>query len=73
MLSSADLHLERALFLATLMIFFGAGLLCTLIVFIINSVQKKKKKGLYYPLVFLVSGITVTSLAAVYFCMLFIR
>ncbi len=71
MLSSADLHLERALFLTALMIFFGAGFLCTLIVFIMNSIRKKSKKGLYYLFLFLISGIAVLGFAAVYFCMLF--
>ncbi|OCA78838.1 hypothetical protein BBH99_20495 [Chryseobacterium contaminans] len=70
MLSSADLHLERALFLAVLIIFFGAGLLCTIIVFIINSIRKKNKKGIYYFFLFLISGIAVLGLAAAYFCML---
>ncbi|HCN49497.1 MAG TPA: hypothetical protein DIT10_10450 [Chryseobacterium sp.] len=70
MLSSADLNLERALLLAVLIIFFGAGLLCTLIVFIINSIRKKRKTGLYYLFLFLISGITVLGLAVFYFCTL---
>lgn len=72
MLSSADLHLERALFLVALLIFFGAGFLCMLIAFIINSVQEKKKNGFYYFRVFLISGITILGLSAAFFCMLFI-
>lgn len=72
MISSIDLQLERELFLAVLMIFFGAGFLCTLITFIIHLVEKKKKKGSYYFLVFLISGITAISLA-VYLCMSFIK
>lgn len=72
MLSSADLHLERALFLVALMIFFGAGVLCTLIIFIMNSIRKKNKNGQYYLVVFLISGIIVVSLAAACFCMLLI-
>lgn len=67
MLSSADLHLERALFLAVLIIFFGAGLICTLIGFIINSLQKKNKKASYYLLLFVISGLTGIVLA-VFFC-----
>ncbi|MBP2619136.1 hypothetical protein J2772_004350 [Chryseobacterium jejuense] len=37
-----------------------------------NSLRKKNKNGLYYLLAFLISGITVASLAATYFCMLLI-
>lgn len=70
MLSSADLNLERALFLVVLMIFFGAGFFCTLLAFIINSIQKKNKKGLYYAFLFLISGIIAVILAAFYFSML---
>ncbi|MDR6369906.1 TctA family transporter [Chryseobacterium bernardetii] len=66
MLSSADLHLERALFLAVLIIFFGAGFLCTLISFIINFIQKKDKKGVYYLLIFLISGLIGVVLTAFY-------
>ena len=67
MLSSADLHLERALIIAALGLFFGAGFSYTLIVFIINSVRRKNKKTLYYVLSFLISGIIVVVLAALYF------
>ncbi|UTX49408.1 hypothetical protein [Chryseobacterium sp. MA9] len=66
MLSSADLHLERLLFLAVLIIFFGTGFLCMLITFIINSIQKKNKKGRYYILVFLIAGLVGVVLAAFY-------
>ncbi|HBN6700831.1 TPA: hypothetical protein L3261_000389 [Elizabethkingia anophelis] len=67
MLSSADLHLERALIIAALGLFFGAGFSYTLIAFIINSVRRKNKKTLYYVLSFLISGIIVVVLAALYF------
>ena len=67
MLSSADLHLERALFLAVLIIFFGAGLMCTLIGFIINFLQKKNKKASYYILLFVISGL-IGVVLAVSFC-----
>ncbi|KFF25722.1 hypothetical protein [Chryseobacterium vrystaatense] len=73
MLSSADLHLERALFLVALMIFFGAGVSYTLIVFIINSIQKKTKNAQYYMLSFLISGITILALIASYFFMIFME
>ncbi|AZA98425.1 hypothetical protein EG359_01855 [Chryseobacterium joostei] len=63
MLSSADLHFERALILTALILFLGAGFSC---MFIINSVKKKQKNILYYVLSFLVSGIIV--LALVTFC-----
>ncbi|CAI8788435.1 hypothetical protein [Chryseobacterium sp. IT-36CA2] len=66
MLSSADLHLERALFLAVLIIFFGAGILCTLIILIIHSLQKKNKTARYYFLSFLLSGVMGLILAAFY-------
>ena len=66
MLSSADLHLERLLFFAVLIIFFGTGFLCMLITFIINSIQKKNKKGRYYILVFLIAGLVGVVLAAFY-------
>ena len=67
MLSSADLHLERALIIAALALFFGAGLSYTLIIFIINSIRKKHQKVLYYVLSFLISGIIVVVLTALYF------
>lgn len=67
MLSSADLHLERALFLAVLILFFGTGFLCTLIAFIINSIRKKNKSGRYYILLFLISGAIGVVSAAFYF------
>lgn len=66
MLSSADLHLERALFLAVLILFFGTGFLCTLIIFIINSILKKNKTGRYYILGFLISGLIGVVLTAFY-------
>lgn len=66
MLSSADLHLERALFFAVLTIFLGAGFLCALIIFIINSLQKKDKKAVYYLLIFLISGLIGVVLTAFY-------
>lgn len=66
MLSSADLHLERALFLAVLILFFGTGFLCTLIVFIINSIRKKNKSGRYYLLIFIISGLIGVILTAFY-------
>lgn len=66
MLSSADLHLERALILTALILFLGAGFSCMFIIFIINSVKKKQKNILYYVLSFLVSGIIVLALVA--FC-----
>lgn len=66
MLSSADLHLERALFLAVLILFFGTGFLCTLIVFIINSIRKKNKSGRYYLLIFIISGLIGVVLTAFY-------
>ncbi len=72
MLSSADLHLERILLLTALTIFFGAGFSCMLIIFIINSVKKKQKSGLYYLLWFLIPGITVLALATLYLCMMLI-
>lgn len=67
MLSSADLHLERALFLAVLILFFGTGFLCTLIALIINSIRKKNKSGRYYILFFLISGAIGVASAAFYF------
>ncbi|AJW62113.1 hypothetical protein VO54_00626 [Elizabethkingia miricola] len=67
MLSSADLHLERALIITALALFFGAGLSYTLIIFIINSIRKKHQKVLYYVLSFLISGIIVVVLTALYF------
>ncbi|GEJ47433.1 hypothetical protein [Chryseobacterium sp. ON_d1] len=67
MLSSADLHLERALFLAVLILFFGTGFLCTLIALIINSIRKKNKSGRYYILLFLISGAIGVASAAFYF------
>ncbi|SHF73733.1 hypothetical protein [Chryseobacterium vrystaatense] len=73
MLSSADLHLERALFLIALIIFFGAGVSYTLIVFIINSIQKKTKNAQYYMLSFFISGIIVLALIASYFFMIFME
>ncbi|WP_276964239.1 hypothetical protein [Chryseobacterium sp.] len=66
MLSSADLHLERTLFLAVLIIFLGAGFLCTLITFIINFLQKKDKNGTYYLLTFIISGLVGVVLTAFY-------
>lgn len=66
MLSSADLHLE-GLFFAVLMIFFGAGFLCSLMVFIINSIGNKKEDVLYYLLLFLTSGIIALILVVSYF------
>ncbi len=69
MLSSADLHLERALFLAVLILFFGAGFLCTLITFIFHSILKRNKRVRYYIAVFLISGITGIALA-VFYCYL---
>ncbi|GEM_PF-651069 len=73
MLSSADLNLERALFIAVLTLFFGAGFLSTLLIFIMNAVRKKNKSTLYYFLWFLISGITAVILAGAYFYMLFIK
>ncbi|MDN3693283.1 hypothetical protein QWZ06_13810 [Chryseobacterium tructae] len=67
MLSSADLHLERALLIVALMIFFGVGFFCMFLVFIINSIQKKNKSGHYYFFLFLISGTIALSLAAFYF------
>ncbi|KUY29945.1 hypothetical protein [Elizabethkingia ursingii] len=67
MLSSADLHLERALILTALALFLGAGTSFTLIIFIINSIRKKHKKALYYVLSFLIFGIIVVVLAALFF------
>ncbi|KPE49613.1 hypothetical protein [Chryseobacterium indologenes] len=67
MLSSVDLNLERALFLAVLILFSGAGFSCTLIIFMINSIRKKHKNGWYYIFLFLVSGIIALILAASYF------
>lgn len=72
MLSSADLHIERALFLAVLILFFGAGFLVTLITFIINSLLKKNKKARYYFFVFLISGIIGVALAMFYCYMIFL-
>ena len=66
MLSSADLHLERALFFAVLIIFFGTGSLCTLIIFMINSLLKKNKTGRYYIFGFLISGLIGIVLTAFY-------
>jgi len=71
MLSSADLHLERALFLAVLILFFGTGFLCTLIVFIINSIRKKNKSGRYYLLIFIISGLIGVVLTAYCYMILF--
>ncbi|TZF98496.1 hypothetical protein FW781_00790 (plasmid) [Chryseobacterium panacisoli] len=70
MLSSADLHLERALFLAVLIVFFGTGFLCMLTTFIINLIRKKNKSGWYYMLLFLISGTVGVALAAFYFCII---
>ena len=66
MLSSADLHLERVLFLAVLVIFLGIGFLCTLIAFVINFLQKKDKNRKYYLLVFIISGLIGVVLTAFY-------
>lgn len=71
MLSSADLHLERALFLVVLILFFGTGFLCTLITFIMNWIRKKNKRGRYYILLFLISGTIGVALAAFYFYVIF--
>ncbi|AZA76374.1 hypothetical protein EG347_01945 [Chryseobacterium sp. G0186] len=73
MLSSADLQIERALFLSALIIFFGVGFSCTLIIFIINSIRKKPKNALYYVFSFLISGTIVLALAAFCFCMILIQ
>ncbi|MDQ1856560.1 hypothetical protein [Chryseobacterium sp. WLY505] len=70
MLSSADLHLERALFLAVFIIFLGVGFLCTLITFIINFLQKKEKNGKYYLLLFTISGLLGVVLTAFYVYMI---
>ena len=51
MLSSADLHLERALVLTALALFLGAGISFTLIIFIINSIRKNIKGTLLRPFV----------------------
>ncbi len=64
MLSSANLNLEGALIYIALMLFFGAGILYTLIVFIVNSVQKKPKSGSYYLISFFVSGFLVLLISA---------
>lgn len=66
MLSSADLNLERVIFIAALIIFLGAGLLCTLIVYMVNSIRKKNIKGRYYFLLFLISGAVILGLVAFY-------
>lgn len=66
MLSSVDLNLERILFLTALMLFFGAGFLCALIILIINSIRKKHKNSWYYALLFLVSGSIAVILGAFY-------
>ncbi|RXM38921.1 hypothetical protein BOQ62_14645 [Chryseobacterium sp. CH21] len=66
MLSSADLHLERALFLAVLILFFGAGILYTLIILIIHSLQKKIKTAGYYFLSFLLSGVIVVIMSILF-------
>lgn len=73
MLSSADLQIERALFLAALIIFFGVGFSCTLILFIINSIKQKPKNTPYYVFSFLISGTIVLALAAFYFCMMLLQ
>lgn len=73
MLSSVDLHLERALILSALILFFGAGLSYTLIIFIVNSVRKKQRNGLYYLLSFGISGIIVLALVSFYFYIMFIE
>lgn len=46
MLSSANLDIDGALIFIAVMLFFGSGILFTLIAFIINSLQKKKQKWL---------------------------
>jgi hypothetical protein len=66
MLSSADLNLERVIFITALIIFLGAGLLCTLIVYMVNSIRKKNIKGRYYFLLFLISGAVILGLVAFY-------
>ncbi|PWN65967.1 hypothetical protein C1638_006180 [Chryseobacterium oncorhynchi] len=73
MLSSADLHLERALILTALILFLGAGFSCMLIIFTINSVRKKQKNTLYYILSFLISGIIVLALVTFYFYIMLIE
>ncbi len=70
MLSSADLHLERALLIVALMIFFGAGFFCVLFAFIMNSIQKKNKSVRYYFFLFLISGTITLILAAFLFAMM---
>lgn len=66
MLSSADLHLERALIIAVFIIFLGVGFLCTLITFIINFLQKKDRNSTYYLLAFIISGLIGVVLTAFY-------
>lgn len=72
MLSSADLHLERALLIFALIIFFGSGFFSMLLAFIINSIQKKNKSARYYLFLFLISGTIALILTAILFSMMFI-
>ncbi len=71
MLSSANIDIEGALILLALLIFFCAGFIALIIVFIINKVQKKTKSGLYYFLSFVLSGIAVLTLATIIFFAIF--
>ncbi|REC42880.1 hypothetical protein DRF67_19965 [Chryseobacterium pennipullorum] len=73
MLSSADLHLERSLLLATLTLFLGVGFLCTFIIFMIHSVQNKKKSTMYYLLLFVISGLIAVTLIVFYFYIILIE
>lgn len=71
MLSSANIDIEGALIQIALLIFFCAGFIALIIVFIINKVQKKTKSGLYYFLSFILSGIAVLTLATIIFFAIF--
>ncbi len=56
MLSSANLNIEGALISLVLMLFFGSGILYTIIALIVNNIQKRSKSGWYYLISFLISG-----------------
>lgn len=56
MLSSANLNIEGALISLVLMLFFGSGILYTIIALIVYNIQKRSKSGWYYLISFLISG-----------------
>ncbi len=65
MLSSANLNIEGALISLVLMLFFGSGILYTILALIVNTIQNKPKKVTYYFVTFLISGIIGLFVSAV--------